>query len=86
MGLKAEEVGPTLKFWNDKIGIIPIKPFMLQDTKWKFVNDPSSEAFRLWENAAGYYAGKQSVKSGYYNNLIGDSRELIQLIRQHKKE
>ena len=63
--LKAEEIGPITKIWSGVLEIIYLKLFMMKDTKWKFVNVPSLDIFRLWENTAGYYAGKQSIKSGH---------------------
>lgn len=86
MGLKAEEIGPTVKYWGDLMGTIPLQPFMLQDSNWEFINDPSSEAFRLWGNAANYYAGKQSIKADYYTDLLSDAKELIELIKHNNKK
>jgi hypothetical protein len=59
---------------------------MVQDRNWEFINDPSSNAFRLWENAAAYYAGNQNTKSEYYTQLMASAKELIQFIEQHLKE
>ena len=60
--------------------IVPFQLHMLQDENWKFIIYPSSDGFRLWENAACYYAGKQMYKAEYYNNLITEAKGLIQLI------
>ena len=75
-----------MKYWGDVDGTIPLQPFMLQDRNWEFINNPSSDGFRLWENAAGYYAGKQKYKSEYYTSLINDGKELIQLIKENVKK
>ncbi|MFC3881289.1 DUF6090 family protein [Algoriphagus namhaensis] len=50
---------------------------LFEGTDWTFINDPSSENFKLLENTQGGYFIKYGFFIGHFENLISKSKSLI---------
>lgn len=52
------------------------------DSDWQFINDPSSENFKIWESVVTFFLIRTKEHLGYFKKLKESSSNLISLINE----
>lgn len=87
MLLQAGEYAPYFKYLKYKeITNIFDQDKMFSPKDWEFINIPDSREFRLYENAATYYAYKNETMVQHYKNLLLKATQLMEQIKPKIQE
>jgi len=73
------------KYWDPYKEIFD-DPEMFNDNEWNFINDPSSDKFRILEEVIAHYTAKHSIFKGYFIELKAKVETLKDEIKDEIKK